>query len=78
MKSKINKSNLLLLRANKILKSHYSNILNGRDLTKEEIILEAKNVIRKYDDAPFLVDMSFVFKLEKEDWEKIAKMEIWG
>ncbi len=75
MKSKFSAETILLTRANKILKHFYHNILSGRDLSREELIAEAKNVIRKWDDAQFLVNMSFVSSLEKNEWEKIAELK---
>lgn len=57
------------------MKEHYRNILNGRDLTKQEIIAEAKNLIRKWDDAIFLVNCNWHGGVDKEDWEKIAEIK---
>ncbi len=64
----------LLNKAGEILDEHYSSILNGRKITTSEIIAEAKNLIRKWDDACFLVNFNFMHKLEKEEWIQIAQM----
>ena len=75
MKLKISKSNLLLLKANKILKRHYSHVLGDMDLTQTQIVAEAKNVLRKWEDAPYLVNMAFAAELKKEEWKKLAEIK---
>jgi len=72
MKNKLSKRTILLNKANKILKKHYAQILNGRDLTEDEIMAEVKNALRKWDDAVFLVNYDWIHSLDKEEWEKIA------
>ncbi len=72
MKSKFSSETLLLIKANKILKKHYS-FLN-RDLTRDEIIAEAKNALRKGDDVSFLVGYEWFFKLDKKEWQEIAAL----
>jgi hypothetical protein len=77
-KSKLSPDVFLLLKASKILNNFYKYSLAAMDrdcLTKEEIINEAKSVIRKWDDCPFLINMSFYSALEKSDWEKLAAMK---
>jgi hypothetical protein len=72
------KATPLLLKANKILKRHYSHIWGhvwgDMDLTRTQLVEEAKNVLRKWEDIPFLVNMAFATELKKEEWEKIALM----
>lgn len=68
---KLNKTNLLLIRANKAIKNAYS--LN-RDLSEAEIILEAKNALKDWDDNCFLDNMDWINKLDKKEWEEIAKI----
>lgn len=78
MKLKFSSDTLLLTKANKALSRHYAETLKylNRDaLTVQEIVGEAKSVIRKWEDAPFLVNLSFYSALEKSDWEKIAAMK---
>lgn len=65
----------LLLKSNKILKTYYQSTLNGRNLTKQEIIDEAKNLIRKSEKGNLDDGQERVFcQLEKSDWQAIAEL----
>ena len=72
MKSKLSKTALLFLKANKILKRHYFFLC--RDLTEQEIRDEAKNFLRK-DEAGVLDNSCerVFYKLDKKEWETLAK-----
>lgn len=67
---KFSKQTLLLNKANKIFKTGYG--LN-RDLASSEIVLEAKNLLRKNEKGN-LDDMQerMFFQLEKEEWQKVV------
>ncbi len=61
-------------KAIELLNKHYANILNGRSITLNELKAEAANVIRKWDDAPFLINMKFACALTKEQWQFLASI----
>lgn len=70
MKLKLSRRNLLLLKANKILKNFY----NFRsDLTEQEIVLEVSSMLKKWDDAIFLAHYGWMNQMEKSEWKEIVK-----
>ncbi len=74
MKSKLSKQTLLFVKASKILQKYYAHILNGRDLTRQEVIAEAINLLRK--DAKGNLDDSqewLFFQLDRDDWRMVAQ-----
>jgi hypothetical protein len=73
MKSKFSLRTQALIKANKILKKHYTSILKGRDLTEQEIIGEANMVLRHAEDGTIYDNFKFYYQMDKSEWELIAK-----
>jgi len=70
---KISNNNFLLIKANKIIRHHYQ---LARQLSKSEIIDEAKNLIRKslkenLDDSQERLFSS----LKDEEWKIISELQ---
>ena len=64
-----------LIKATSILQKHYKSVLGGRKITPLEVVAEAKNALRKWDDNIFLENMRWVHGMDKADWEQVAQVK---
>ena len=72
MKNKFSPRTLLLNKANKILKRHYANILDGSDLTENEIIAPTKEENIKICQ---ICGLPILSKEDKENCTRLHKLE---